>query len=120
MTTVLVMVLLLVGNGFFVGAEFALIASRRTVIEPMVSGGSRRARVALRAMNEIPLMIAGAQLGITVCSLGLGNIAEPALAHYLEIPFGWLGLPEVALHPVAFVLALGIVVYLHTVLGEMV
>jgi CBS domain containing-hemolysin-like protein len=76
--------------------------------------------MALRAMNEIPLMIAGAQLGITICSLGLGAIAEPALAHLLEKPFHAIGVPESALHPVAFVLALAVVVYLHTVVGEMV
>jgi CBS domain containing-hemolysin-like protein len=71
-------------------------------------------------MNQIPLMIAGAQLGITVCSLGLGAITEPALAHLLEGPFHALGLPERAVHPVALVLALGVIVFLHTVLGEMV
>ena len=71
-------------------------------------------------MNQIPLMIAGAQLGITICSLGLGAIAEPALAHLLEGPFHAVGLPERAVHPVAFVLALGVVVFLHTVIGEMV
>ena len=65
-------------------------------------------------------MIAGAQLGITICSLGLGAIAEPALAHLLEAPFHALGLPERRVHPVAFVLALGVVVFLHTVVGEMV
>jgi CBS domain containing-hemolysin-like protein len=119
MIPLLVTVVLLFGNGFFVGAEFALIASRRTMVEPMAER-SRRARVALRAMNEIPLMIAGAQLGITICTLGLGAIAEPALAHFLEVPFHAIGLPDAALHPVALVLALGIVVYLHTVIGEMV
>ncbi|MEU4333129.1 hemolysin family protein [Micromonospora lupini] len=119
MTELLVTVLLLLGNGFFVGSEFALIASRRTVIEPLAAG-SKRARWALSAMNQIPLMIAGAQLGITVCSLGLGAIAEPALAHLLETPFHAVGLPERAVHPVAFVLALGVVVFLHTVVGEMV
>jgi CBS domain containing-hemolysin-like protein len=119
MIPIVVTVVLLLGNGFFVGAEFALIASRRTIIEPMAEH-SRRARLALRAMNEIPLMIAGAQLGITVCSLGLGAIAEPALAHFLERPFHWVGLPEAALHPLSFVLALAIVVYAHTVIGEMV
>jgi CBS domain containing-hemolysin-like protein len=112
-------VLLLLGNAFFVGSEFALIASRRTVVEPMAAT-SRMARAALRAMNEIPLMIAGAQLGITICGLGLGAITEPALAHLLEPPFHALGLPERAIHPVAFVLALGVVVFLHTVIGEMV
>ncbi len=119
MTELLVTVVLLAGNAFFVGSEFALIASRRTVIEPLAAG-SRRARWALSAMNQIPLMIAGAQLGITICSLGLGAIAEPALAHLLETPFAWVGLPESARHPVAFVLALAVVVFLHTVLGEMV
>ena len=119
MTKLLVTVLLLIGNGVFVGGEFALIASRRTALEPLAVT-SRPARWALSAMNQIPLMIAGAQLGITVCSLGLGAIAEPALAHVLEGPFAALGLPENMLHPVAFVLALIVVVYLHTVIGEMV
>src|SRR5690349_20897455 len=114
----LIAILLLLGNAFFVGGEFSLIASRRTVIEPLATT-SRRARSALRAMNEIPLMIAGAQLGITICSLGLGAIAEPALAGILAKPFHALGLDKAA-HPVGFVLALGCVVYAHTVIGEMV
>ncbi len=112
--------LLLLGNGFFVGAEFSLIAARRTQLEPLAEAGSRRAATALRAMGQIPLMIAGAQLGITVCSLLLGAIAEPALAHLLEAPFHAAGLPDQLLHPVAFVIALAIVVFLHTVVGEMV
>jgi CBS domain containing-hemolysin-like protein len=119
MSELLVAVLLLVGNGIFVGGEFALIASRRTAIEPLAAT-SKRARWALSAMNQIPLMIAGAQLGITICSLALGAIAEPALAHLLEHPFAAAGLPDDAVHPVAFVLALGMVVFLHTVVGEMV
>ncbi|GGQ46256.1 CNNM domain-containing protein [Couchioplanes azureus] len=119
MTELVVTVLLLLGNALFVGGEFALIASRRTALEPLAET-SRPARWALSAMNQIPLMIAGAQLGITVCSLGLGAIAEPALAHLLEGPFAAAGLPESAIHPVAFVLALVVVVFLHTVVGEMV
>ena len=71
-------------------------------------------------MNNIPLMIAGAQLGITICSLGLGAIAEPAFAHLIEAPFHAIGLPDSTIHPVAFMLALGVVVFLHTVIGEMV
>jgi CBS domain containing-hemolysin-like protein len=119
MLSLLVTLVLLLGNAFFVGSEFALIASRRTVIEPLAAT-SRRARMAFSAMNQIPLMIAGAQLGITICSLGLGAIAEPALAHMLEWPFHALGLPDAALHPVALVLALAVIVFLHTVVGEMV
>jgi CBS domain containing-hemolysin-like protein len=119
MTELLIAILLLFGNGIFVGGEFALIASRRTALEPLAAT-SKRARWALSAMNQIPLMIAGAQLGITICSLGLGAIAEPALAHLLEGPFRAIGLPDNAVHPIAFVLALGVVVFFHTVVGEMV
>jgi CBS domain containing-hemolysin-like protein len=114
-----VAVVLLLGNALFVGSEFALIASRHTVIEPLAQA-SRRARWALSAMNQIPLMIAGAQLGITICSLGLGAIAEPALAHLLDAPFHAVGVPEGMRHPISFVVALGIIVFLHTVIGEMV
>ncbi|HKT04369.1 MAG TPA: hemolysin family protein [Rugosimonospora sp.] len=120
MGNLLITALLLLGNAFFVAGEFALIASRRTVVEPQAASGSARARLALRAMGQVPLMIAGAQLGVTVCSLGLGAIAEPALAHLLVVPFHAVGLPGGAAHPVAFVLALVLVVFAHTVLGEMV
>ncbi len=111
---------LLVGNAFFVGAEFALVSARRTKVEPKAAAGSRVARTTLRAMEGLSQMIAAAQFGITVCSLGLGAVAEPALAHMVE-PLGHaVGLPDSWLHPVAFTLAMGCVVYLHVVLGEMV
>ena len=119
MTTLLIVVVLLLGNAFFVAAEFSLISSRRTVLEPMAAT-SRRVQLALRAMSEIPLAIAGSQLGVTICSLGLGALAEPALAHLLEHPFHAMSLPDTAVHPIAFVLALGCVMFAHTVIGEMV
>ncbi len=112
--------LLLLANAFFVGAEFAVISARRSQIETRAEAGSRRARTTLWAMENVSLMLACAQLGITICSLGLGAIAEPALAHLLEAPFAALGIPEQLLHPVAFALALAVVVYLHVVIGEMV
>jgi CBS domain containing-hemolysin-like protein len=111
--------LLLLGNALFVAGEFSLIASRRTAVEPLAAA-SRLARAALRAMDQIPLMIAGAQLGITVCSLGLGAIAAPALSGPLVSLFGRLRLPLSTVHPAAFLLALALVVFLHTVVGEMV
>ncbi|MFY1696229.1 hemolysin family protein [Solwaraspora sp. WMMA2101] len=117
---ILVGVLLLAGNAFFVGAEFALISARRTQIEPRAAAGSRLARVTLRAMENVSLMMAGAQLGITVCSLGLGAIGEPAVAHLMEPGFAALGVPEALVHPIAFAIALAIVVFLHMVIGEMV
>src|SRR3954451_25198679 len=98
MTELLVTVVLLLGNGLFVGGEFALIASRRTAIEPLAAT-SQRARWALAAMKQIPLIIAGSQLGITVCSLGLGALAEPALAHLLVEPFQAVHLLARAVHP---------------------
>jgi CBS domain containing-hemolysin-like protein len=116
----LLAVFLLAANAFFVGAEFALISARRSQIEPRAQAGSRMARTTLRAMEDISLMMAGAQLGITICSLGLGAIGEPAVAHLLEPVFDALGVPDGALHPVSFLVALGIVVFLHVVLGEMV
>src|SRR4051794_1813126 len=119
MTELLVTVVLLIGNALFVGGEFALIASRRTALEPLAET-SQPARWALSAMNQIPLMIAGAQLGITICSLALGAIAEPALRALMEGPFHAAGLPERGGRPGAFVLALLVVVCLHTVIGEMV
>lgn len=119
-TAVVVSVLLLAGNAFFVGAEFALISARRSRIEPLVAEGRMGARTTLKAMERVTLMMAGAQLGITVCSLGLGALGEPAVAHLIEPGFERLGLPEQLVHPVAFAIALSLVVYLHMVLGEMV
>ena len=120
MSGLLLGVLLLVGNAFFVGAEFAVISARRSQIEPAAEAGSRRAKITLRGMENVSLMLAAAQLGITVCSIGLGAVAEPALAHILEPLVTALGLPAGATHAVAFVIALLIVVYLHIVIGEMV
>ena len=116
----LVVVLLLAGNAFFVGAEFAVITARRDRLEALADKGSARARTAIKASQQLPLLIAGAQLGITLCSLGLGAIAEPALASVLEGPLSAVGLPLAVVHGVAFAVALVIVVALHTILGEMV
>jgi CBS domain containing-hemolysin-like protein len=116
---VLIAVGLLLLNAFFVGAEFAVISARRSQLEPLAERGSMRARTALAAMERVSLMLACAQLGITVCSLGLGAVAEPVVAHLVERPSGALGLPENLLHPISFTLALGLVVYLHVVIGEM-
>ncbi len=117
--TLFIVIVLLAGNAFFVAAEFSLISSRRTALEPL-AGTSRRAQMALRAMSEIPLTIAGSQLGVTICSLGLGALAEPALTGLLEHPFHAARLPHDAIEPVAFVLALICVMFAHTVIGEMV
>jgi CBS domain containing-hemolysin-like protein len=115
--------LLVLGNGFFVGAEFALVSVRRSQIEPLAAEGSpraRRARGVLTGLENLPQMMAAAQFGITVCSLTLGAVAEPTLAHLLEPAFHAVRLPEALLHPLAYVIALGLVSFGHLVVGEMV
>ncbi|MFB9375459.1 hemolysin family protein [Kineococcus gynurae] len=115
----LLAVVLLAANAFFVGSEFAVLSARRSQVEPLAET-SKRARRALLAMENVSLMLAVCQLGITLCSLGLGAVAEPAVAHLLEPVFTDLGVPEGLVHPVALVIALTIVVYLHVVAGEMI
>lgn len=117
---ILLTVLLLALNALFVAAEFALISARRTQLEPRVQAGSRTARMALRAIESLTLVIAAAQLGITICSLGLGAVGEPAIAHLLEPAFEAASVPEGIVHTVSFVIAMTIVVFAHVVLGEMV
>ncbi len=113
-------ILLLLGNAFFVGAEFGLVSVRRSAIESGAARGSKRAIITLKALENISVLLAGAQLGITLCSLGLGALAEPAIAHYLEEPLHALHVSEVWLHPISFVIALVVTVFLHVVIGEMV
>ena len=112
--------LLIAGNAFFVASEFALVTVRHSQIEPLARGGSWAARVTLTAMEDVSLMIAGIQFGVTVCSVVLGAVAEPGLAHLLEPLWRAVHLPENAQHPVAFALALVLVAFLHVVFGEMV
>ncbi|MFC3962881.1 hemolysin family protein [Nocardia jiangsuensis] len=113
-------VVLLAGNAFFVGAEFALISARRDRLEALVAQGKRNAETVIRAAANLSIMLAAAQLGITICSILLGRVGEPAVAHLLERPFELAGLPEGLLHPVSFALALAIVVVLHILFGEMI
>ncbi|GAB2735337.1 hemolysin family protein [Streptomyces bullii] len=112
--------LTLLTNAFFVGAEFALISVRRAQIEPRAREGDRRARMTLWGLEHLSAMMATAQLGITVSSLVLGAVAEPAVAHLLEPAFAAVRVPDGLVHPVAFVIALAVATYLHMLFGEMV
>ncbi|WP_404443303.1 hemolysin family protein [Microbacterium marinum] len=114
------LVVLLVANAFFVGAEFAVISARRSQIEPLAEKGSRAAKTALWAMEHATLMLATCQLGITICSLLILNVSEPAIHHLLAVPLEFLGWPYAVVDVVAFVIALLLVSYLHVVFGEMV
>jgi len=117
---VILTALLLAANAFFVCAEFALISARRDRLEALAEQGKHSAVTVIRAGENLPLMLAGAQLGITICSILLGRVGEPAVAHLLEKPFHLLGIPDTVLHTVSFVIAITIVVVLHVLLGEMV
>jgi len=111
---------LLGANAFFVGAEFALVSARRDRLDAMARSGVAGARTVLRAGADLSRMLAASQLGITICSLLLGRLGEPAVAHLIERPFTWVGLPGPVLGPVAFALSLAVVVVAHMVIGEMV
>ncbi|TDT31392.1 hemolysin family protein [Naumannella halotolerans] len=111
---------LLLLNAFFVGSEFALISVRRTKLEPYVKNGTRGARTTLRAVENVSLMMAAAQLGITVCTVLLGAIAEPGLATLIAPLIEAVGLPSQVTDVISVVIAISIVVLLHVVLGEMV
>jgi CBS domain containing-hemolysin-like protein len=111
---------LIVLNALFVASEFALISARRTQIEPLAQAGSRSAKLAIKAMENVTSAMAAAQLGITMASLGLGAISEPAIAHFLAPLLEKLNVPHGFVHPISFVTALMLVVFLHVVYGEMV
>jgi len=114
------LVVLLVVNAFFVGAEFAVISARRSQIEPRAEAGSKAAKTTLWAMEHATLMLATSQLGITVCSLVILNVSEPAIHHLLEYPLALTPLSPEMIGGIAFVIALLLVTFLHVVFGEMV
>ncbi|MEU9012473.1 hemolysin family protein [Streptomyces sp. NPDC048479] len=116
----LIGLLTLVVNAFFVGAEFALISVRRSQIEPSAEAGDRRARSVIWGLEHVSALLAAAQLGITLCTLVLGIVAEPAIANLLEPVFNAVGVPHSLVHPISFVIALTVATYLHMLLGEMV
>lgn len=117
---VVLIVALLAANAFFVGAEFALVSSRRDRLESLQAQGKTKAQDVMYATEHLSIYLAGAQFGITVASLILGKVAEPAIAKYLEEPFLALGVPADILHPISFVIALAFISFLHILFGEMV
>lgn len=118
MSVALVTVALILLSAFFVAVEFSLMAARRHRLEERATH-SRSARAALRSSAELTLILAGAQLGITVCTLALGAVTKPAVHHALTPLFERTGMPFAVADVAAFVLALVIVTFLHLVIGEM-
>ena len=117
---IVVTIVLLLLNAFFVGAEFAAMSARRSQLEPLAEEGDARAKVALEALQHTGVLLATCQLGITISSVLLGAISEAALHHALEPVMARIGVPHALTDAVALVLAITIVVYLHVVVGEMI
>src|SRR5438046_1358478 len=121
-TSSLIAVLGLVAiNGFFVAAEFALVAARRSKLDEMIARGDRRAKVVQGALQHLDRYIAGTQLGITIASLALGWIGEPVLAHLFDQLFRLVRLnpSPTATHVAAVPLAFFLLTFFHIVLGEL-
>ncbi|OBJ18626.1 hemolysin family protein [Mycobacterium colombiense] len=117
----LLLAVLLIGvNAFFVGAEFSLISVRRDRLEALAEQGRAAAVTVIRAGEQLPSMLAGAQLGVTAASLLLGRIGESAVSNLLRTGLGLTGIHATLLHTLSFAIALAIVVTLHVLLGEMV
>lgn len=116
----LVGLLTLVVNAFFVGAEFAMISVRRGQVESGAEAGGRRAGRVLWGLEHLAPLLAAAQLGITACTLVLGIVAEPAIAHLLEPVLHGVNVSDGAIHVIAFAVSLALATYLHMLFGEMV
>ncbi len=117
-TVILVTTALIVLSAFFVVIEFSLLGARRHRLEARASR-SRSVRAALRGMNELTIMLAGAQLGITACTFALGAVTKPAVDRWLGPLFETWGVPEWLAGGAAFALSLLFVTFLHLVIGEM-
>ncbi|MCX4092663.1 hemolysin family protein [Nocardia sp. alder85J] len=117
---VLLTLVLVAGNALFVGAEFALISARRDRLEALAAQGKRGATTVIRAGEQLSMMLAAAQLGVTICSLLLGRIGEPVAGRLLHPVFDLLQVPDQLVQPISFACALVLVVVLHMLLGEMI
>ncbi|MBX2797171.1 MAG: hemolysin family protein [Myxococcales bacterium] len=111
-------IFLVFANGFFVAAEFALVKVRSTQLDAQVDDGARFSVLARSMLNNLDSYLSATQLGITLTSLGLGWIGEPAVAHVLEPVFLELEVPEEMTHRISFVLGFSIISFLHIVIGE--
>lgn len=111
---------LLLGNGFFVSAEFALISAKRAQIEPRAEAGSKPAQLTIKGMERVALLLATSQLGVTICSLLILLIVEPSVHQLLEGPLLATGLSQEGTASVAFAITLVLVSFMHVVIGEMV
>ena len=117
---ILITLVLIVVNGFFVAAEYAFVRVRKTQLDELLETGSARARLASRIEDSLDTYISASQLGVTLASLAIGWIGEPAMAALIAPAFTWLSdRSEAAFHVVSFALAFGVITYVHVVIGEL-
>ena len=118
----ILIVLLLLSNGFFVASEFAMVKVRKTRIEQLVNEGNFNAKIALEALKDLDKFIAAVQLGVTISSIGLGWVGEGTLATIIEPVFAFLpGISKsIATHTVSVSIAFALITFLHVVIGELI
>jgi CBS domain containing-hemolysin-like protein len=117
---ILIIVSLVLANGFFVAAEFALVKIRASQLQPLAKKGGWRVRFALKATKHLDAALSATQLGITLASLGLGWFGEPFLAHRFEPVFARLGITDSGtISSISFVLAFAVITFLHIIFGEL-
>lgn len=119
MANLLLVFFLVLLNGFFVAAEFSLVKVRQTRLTQLVSEGNKTAKYAQKVSQQLDAYLSACQLGITLASLGLGWVGEPAIAHFVEPLLGTLHLPDYLVHPISIAIAFVIITFLHIVFGEL-
>lgn len=119
MWNIFLVIFLVLLNGFFVAAEFAMVKVRSTRIDTLLQEGNTRAKYAKRLVDNLDAYLSACQLGITLASLGLGWVGEPAVAQLIEPVLAGVGFSEAMIHTIAFTMAFSIITALHIVLGEL-
>ena len=117
---ILLVFLLVFMNAFFVATEFAMVKVRKSRIETLVMDGAQNVKYTLKVVKNLNSYLSACQLGITLASLGLGWIGEPAVAAMLTPLFNLMDLPEAAVHSISFILGFSLITGFHIVLGELV
>ncbi|AGF57358.1 CBS domain containing-hemolysin-like protein [Clostridium saccharoperbutylacetonicum] len=117
---VIIVIFLVFMNGFFVATEFAMVKVRKSRVETLALDGNKNAKYTLKIVKDLNSYLSACQLGITLASLGLGWVGEPAFADMLRPLINLFNLPEITLHSIAVVLGFSIITALHIVLGELV
>src|SRR5438552_15603755 len=119
MLALVVTLLIVLANAFFVAAEFAFVKIRPTRLQQLANQGRRRARLLIGITSQLPAYLSASQLGITLASLSLGWVGEPAFAALIRPHLAGMAASETTVHTLAATLSLTVITFMHTVLGEL-